>query len=43
MVQPFALLGLLYYLGGMVKSVLALLSSVVVAHTDSGYLRDAYR
>jgi hypothetical protein len=34
MVQPFALLGL---------SILSLLSSVVVAYTNDGYLRDAYR
>jgi hypothetical protein len=29
--------------GGTVKSVLALLSSVIVAYTNDGYLRDAYR
>lgn len=43
MAQPFTLLGLLYYLGGTVKSLLALLSGVVVAYTNDGYLRDAYR
>jgi hypothetical protein len=38
--HPF---GVWYNLGGRAKSVLALLSSVAVAYTNSGYLGDAYR
>jgi hypothetical protein len=32
-----------YQVGGRVKSVLALFSSVVVAYANNGYLGDAYR
>jgi hypothetical protein len=42
-VQCFALWGVPYHLGGTAKSVLALLSSVIIAYINDGYLRDAYR
>ena len=42
MVQPFTLLGFVYHFSGTGKSVLALLSSVIVAHTNGGYPRDVY-
>ena len=43
-VQPFALFRVCRTtFGGTIKSVLALISSVIFAYTNNGYLRDAYR
>lgn len=41
--SPSPFWGMLYHLCGMVKSLLALLSGVVVAYTDDGYLKGAHR